>query len=210
MNSKRKSRWKPPRLASNTFPILLASAAAVFCVFGWVSWRGLGHNAAVTLITGYLAIALLAITLLIGPVRRLVHSRSPANIRLRRRIGIAAAALSAIHTVIGLRVHVGGNVLRYFSEGGHLVIDQFRIANWVGLLALLTLTPALFTSADRMLASLGIEKWKRIQRSTLVAAPLAFLHALVYAHIRGAWALLVTLAATGICIMLIRLIAKKN
>jgi DMSO/TMAO reductase YedYZ heme-binding membrane subunit len=202
-------RRERPNFVRNV-PVMLGSATGAFSVLGWLRWHGLGFDAAITLVTGYLAIALLVIALLIGPVRRLLHDRSPVHIRLRRRIGVAAALVSGIHTAIGLRVHLHGDVIRYFSEGGHLVFDQFRIANWTGLIALLALLPALLTSVDRALASLGAQRWKRVQRSILLAAPLAFLHAIIYTHIRSAWFLLFLLAVIASSTALIRLLARKQ
>lgn len=184
--------------------VLLVAVAVVVGVAGLLVWRDRGVLAAVTFVTGYLAIALLAVTLLIGPVWRLARRRSPANIRLRRRVGIATAVVSVAHTGIGLQVHLGGHIVRYFTGGGRYLIDEFRLANWAGLIALLALAPALVTSSNRAMAMLGLDRWKRLQRLTLLAAPLALLHAIAYEHILTAWPWVVVLAMGGAGVTMLR------
>lgn len=209
------SRWKlanrrPGARDSILVGVVLGITIFIVAIAGLMVWRDRGVLAAVTFVTGYVAIALLAVTLLIGPVRRLVGRRSPAHIRLRRRAGVAAAVMSVTHTGIGLQVHVGGHILRYFTGGGRYLVDEFRLANWTGLIALLALAPALMTSSDRAMAWLGLDKWKRLQRLTLLAAPLALLHAIAYEHILTEWLWVAMLAIGGAGITMLRLAAKAS
>ncbi|MEP6893025.1 MAG: ferric reductase-like transmembrane domain-containing protein [Gaiellaceae bacterium] len=190
--------------------VVLGAAVVVVGVEGLVVWRERGVLPAATFVSGYLAIALLVVTLLIGPVQRLARRRSPAHIRFRRRVGVSAAVVSAVHTGIGLQIHLGGHILRYFTGGGRYVIDEFRLANWAGLIALLALAPALVTSSDRAMSLLGLEKWKRLQRLALLAGPLALLHAIAYEHLLKAWPWIAALAIGGVSISMLRLAARPD
>ena len=209
MSSGRRLTDWPPR-GSAVLGVVVGTVALVVGVAGLMVGRERGVLAAAAFVSGYLAIALLAVTLLIGPVRRLARRRSPAHIRFRRRVGVAAAVMSATHTGIGLQVHVGGHILRYFTGGGRYLIDEFRLANWTGLIALLALAPAFVTSSDRAMARLGLENWKRLQRLTLLAAPLALLHAIAYEHILTAWPWIVVLAVGGAGITMLRVATKPG
>src|SRR4051794_36339235 len=69
-----------------------------------------------TIILGYLALALLAVTLAIGPLAVGRRGRTPVNIDLRRDVGIWAGLTGLAHAVLGLQIHMGGQVLLYFFQ----------------------------------------------------------------------------------------------
>lgn len=90
--------------------------------------------------TGYLALVLLGLTLLIGPANLLLRRRNPVSSYLRRDVGAWTAIISIVHVVVGLQVHGGGQLAgarAYFvAPDGGLLTNSFGLANWIGLAAL--------------------------------------------------------------------------
>ena len=134
--------------------------------------------------TAYMALALLAITLCIGPWHVLSSRRSPLSMDLRRDFGIWAGLLSLAHVAIGLQVHLGSMVLYFFVKAANgqwaLRVDPFGLTNWVGLLAALVFVLLLALSNDWSLRRVGRARWKTLQRFVYPAAMLVVLHGAVY------------------------------
>src|SRR5262249_11117812 len=97
--------------------------------------------ARVTTGTGYIALGLLAFTLLIGPANLVLRRRNPVSSYLRRDAGAWTAVVSVVHVVVGLQLHgpptpatLGERVLRYFfAADGTVLANAFGLANWTGL-----------------------------------------------------------------------------
>lgn len=70
--------------------------------------------------SAYAGLALLIVSLSLGPLNILRNRPNPVSTDLRRDVGIWAGLLGLIHTVVGLQVHMGGNFWLYFF---------FRLAN---------------------------------------------------------------------------------
>lgn len=134
--------------------------------------------------TGYVAVALIALTLLIGPVSLMLRRRLPVSSYLRRDIGIWAAITSAAHVVFGLLVeHGNGEILSYFLEPGdrsRILTNSFGLANWAGLAAALIAIGLAAISSDAALRKLKAKRWKRLQRWNYLLAVLAAVHAVLY------------------------------
>jgi len=140
----------------------------------------------VTLATAYPGLALLAATLWLGPWQVLRKRRSPVSVAWRRDLGIWAAILAAVHTVVGLRVHFRGDWRRYFlipsrdDRLPRLRTDSMGWANHAGLAALLLLLVLLAISNDLALRRLGPVRWKAIQRWNYAAFALVGVHAVLF------------------------------
>jgi sulfoxide reductase heme-binding subunit YedZ len=139
------------------------------------------HN--LTIGTAYVALAQLATTLLIGPWRLLQRGqRNPANINLRRDIGIWAGLVGLAHVVFGFQVHMGGNILHYFFRPDSWLpqINVFGAANYLGLAGTLILLALLLLSNDLSLRTLKGRRWKAVQRFNYVLFGLVLLHTFGY------------------------------
>lgn len=137
------------------------------------------------LATAYPGLALLGLTLVIGPWYVWRGRRSPVSITLRRDIGIWGGILAAVHTVLGFRVHFRGDWRRYFlvfgeDGGARLRLDMMGWTNHVGLVALLILIALVAISNDLALRRLGPARWKAVQRWNYAAFALVALHALMF------------------------------
>lgn len=138
---------------------------------------------------GYASLALLALSLAIGPWRVLRGRPNPVSSDLRRDVGIWCALLALAHVATGLAVHMGGRAWLYFiapPERRHLIplrLDGFGLANYTGLVATIILSLLLAISNDRALRRLGTHRWKSVQRLNYLAAALVALHGVVYAYI---------------------------
>jgi|GEM_PF-2669157 len=134
--------------------------------------------------TGYLAVALIALTLLVGPLSLLLGRRLPVSSYLRRDIGIWAGVTSVAHVVLGFLVkHADGQILSYFFEAGdrsRILTNSFGLANWTGLVAMVIVVGLAAISSDTALRKLKSKRWKRLQRWNYVLAALAALHAVLY------------------------------
>lgn len=120
--------------------------------------------------SAYAGLALLIVSLSLGPLNILRNRPNPVSTDLRRDVGIWAGLLGLIHTVVGLQVHMGGNFWLYFffpPDQPHVLslrYDPFGFANFTGLGATLVLLLLLALSNNLSLRRLGSKNWKALQR----------------------------------------------
>jgi sulfoxide reductase heme-binding subunit YedZ len=151
--------------------------------------------------TAYGSLALLGLSLAIGPLKILRGHPNPVSGALRRDIGIWAGALGLLHVFAGLHVHFIGRMGLYFlrETKGHLPfplrLDAFGVANHMGLLAAVLLIPLLATSNNASLKWLGPLRWKGLQRFTYAVALLVVAHAVIYMALEGRSPMFVAIAA---------------
>src|SRR5687767_6648646 len=147
--------------------------------------------------TAYVGLVLLAATLLVGPLRERMGRATPVSVSLRRDIGIWAAFGGLVHTVVGLQVHMRGEIVRYFVPDaaiGGLTKSAiaFLAANYAGVAATMLLVLLLAISNDVALRALGSARWKRIQRLNYLLFALVVAHGALYLVVdRASWALIV-------------------
>ena len=135
--------------------------------------------------TAYVALGFLATTLLLGPFNHLRGRANPVSTSFRRDVGIWSAIGGVVHTIIGLQVHMGGDMIRYFiPEGGRGGPSRstiaFVAANYTGLIATLIVALLLAISNDLALRTLGTARWKRIQRLNYLLFALVAVHGALY------------------------------
>jgi methionine sulfoxide reductase heme-binding subunit len=136
-----------------------------------------------TTTTGYLALALLALTLLIGPANLLLRRRNPVSSYLRRDVGAWTAFFTGVHVVVSLKVHGSGQLrdfLDFFVVGGSPLTNSFGWGNWTGLAALVVVAGLLALSSDAALRRLKAKNWKRLQRLNYILFALVVVHAFFY------------------------------
>jgi sulfoxide reductase heme-binding subunit YedZ len=140
-----------------------------------------------TVASGYLAVVLLAVTLLLGPANLVLQRRNPISTYLRRDVGIWTAAFSVVHVIAAAMIHVshgsdlGAAVLHFFvAEDGALLTNSFGLGNWTGLAAVAIVLVLLATSSDVALKTLKAKPWKWLQRLTYAVFALVILHAFFY------------------------------
>jgi methionine sulfoxide reductase heme-binding subunit len=156
----------------------------ILAIFGLLGSRGNVFRASMA--SAYAAFAMLAATLILGPINVLRRRRNPVSTYLRRDIGIWAAALALVHVVLGLQVHMGGRFWLYFvypaNEARLLPMrhDLFGLANDTGLAAMLVLALLLTLSNNAALRALGPLRWKGLQRWNYGAFALTIVHGAAY------------------------------
>lgn len=136
-----------------------------------------------TTATGYVALALAALTLLIGPANLLLRRRNPVSSYLRRDVGAWAAVVSGVHVIVSLKVHGSGQIrdfLNFFVVDGSPLRNSFGLGNWTGLAALVIVAGLLALSSDAALRKLKARNWKRLQRLNYVLFALVIAHAFFY------------------------------
>lgn len=138
----------------------------------------------ITDVSGYIAIVLLSISLIIGAINVVMKRKNPVSSYFRRDIGIAGGILAVIHSTTGLFVHMRGNMWQYFSvqtsTGYKIRLDDFGIANYTGLLSALLVVALIVTSNDYFILKLRVKKWKNFQRLSYLMFILAIIHVVYY------------------------------
>jgi sulfoxide reductase heme-binding subunit YedZ len=136
--------------------------------------------------TAYVALILLGVSAIIGPIKLLINNKSlPISIYLRRDIGIWAGIIALLHVFFGLQGHVGGKFWYYFiapPEAKYsfpLRIDAFGLTSYLGLGATLIIIMLLYLSRDKAIKKFGVRKWKKLQRFSYIAICMTLLHNLI-------------------------------
>lgn len=133
--------------------------------------------------TGYIALVLLALTLLVGPFNLLRGRRTPLSSYLARDVGLAATTLSVAHVIFGFLTQHSDGILSYFVEADdrtRILTTSFGLANWLGLAAVVIAAAVAAISSDWALRWLKAKRWKRIQRLNYLLFPLVITHAVLY------------------------------
>ncbi len=203
-------RWPrlPRRLVLHHVPLAVVSLVVIGAIF--LALPSPDVKFKLSMATAYCGLGLLAIVLLIGPIRVLRHVPNPVSTDLRRDIAIWAGIVSILHVLVGLTVHMGSPLL-YFAYSAeeaagrlHFRRDAFGLANYVGLAATLIVGLLLALSNDLSLRLLGTRRWKALQRLTYVMAVLVVGHGLLYQQVEkreplliGTLALIATVVLAG-------------
>ena len=171
-----------PRLKKHYLPSVF-----VILVVGLIlhlAWPNKDTVTYITDSTGYIAIVVLVLSLIIGPINLLLKRCNPYTNNFRRDIGIVGGLLAVIHSVTGLFVHLRGNNWQYFltkSDLGYAIrLDDFGLANYFGLISTLLIILLLITSNDYSIRKLGVVKWKNLQRFSYFMFIFALVHCIYY------------------------------
>jgi sulfoxide reductase heme-binding subunit YedZ len=172
------------RLLVHHVPLGLASAVVVV-LFTGLSPLSSGRVSMSQFVaaTGYVALALLGLTLLIGPLNLLLRRRNPVSSYLRRDAGTWTATTSIVHTVLGFQAHGSGGLfgfVDFFVANGRPLTNSFGLGNWTGLAALVIVVGLLAMSTDRSMRELKARRWKNLQRLNYALFALVVLHAFLY------------------------------
>jgi sulfoxide reductase heme-binding subunit YedZ len=163
--------------------LLLVATAVAFTGLAYLATPPPDVRHRLSMATAYAGLVFLALSLLLGPWNILRRRPNPVSFNLRRDVGIWAGLLAILHTLIGLTVHLRGRMWMYFLKHLHPPVPQntlFGFANYVGLAAALLFLMLLAISNDLSLRSLGVRRWKGLQRWTYTAFGLTAAHAIAY------------------------------
>lgn len=179
---RRNRLWK--RIFAHHLPLFVCAFAASAALYLTRPYKDVITK--LSFASAYPALALLAVTLLIGPWNALRERRTPVSSDLRRDIGIWAGILGIFHAVIGQCVHLRGRPWLYYiyehrrNGPTGLRHDLFGFNNYTGVLATVVLITLFATSNDWFLRRLGTLRWKQLQRWNYVCFALTEAHALGY------------------------------
>ncbi len=173
--------------------LLLGGIAALLTLlaFHLIDSQDFRHR--MSMASAYSALAVIAVSLLLGPWNVLRNRPNPVSFDLRRDIGIWAGLLALFHTGFGLTVHLRGRMWMYFFKSLHpltLQNTRFGFANYTGLVAALLFLMLLVISNDISLRSLGVSYWKRLQQLSYLAFILTVIHGIAFQlveHRRAPW-----------------------
>lgn len=169
---------------------LLATMGLIFALLGFSNevWaeakygrRAEDTHWRLSMATGSSALIFLSAALAIGPIRRLWGRPTPVHMPWRRSIGVCAAVAVWIHVSFGITIHANGwrvwvPFTHLWRSSGSLFV--LGAAFWIGLMAASLMSVLALTSNSRSLRTLGVRRWKLVQRSTYLVYPLVFVHIL--------------------------------
>lgn len=145
--------------------------------------------------------------MVLGPLNVLRQKHNPVHSAVRRDVGITAGIAALVHTVLGLQVHAGGTLIGYFTvrgPGGPTAV-AFVTANYVGLLSAAILAVLVSISNNVGVRSLGLPRWKKIQRTAYVAAAAALVHGVIYQLLeRRQVAIIMLLVAIAVAVIMVQ------
>jgi len=134
--------------------------------------------------TAYIAIIILAISLMVGSFKLLLNQSNPISYNFRRDLGLTGGVLTIVHSVTGLFVHFRGNCWQYFftktGEGFTIRLDNFGLANYFGLFSALLILLLMISSNNYSIRKLSPGRWKNFQRLTYLMFILAITHCVYY------------------------------
>jgi len=154
--------------------------------------------------TGWGALLALGLSLCATPAARLANRLAPSSVdptlfpALRRALGLAAAALGALHLALVLAASLHGAAGALFSQ-------PFLRSGLLSLSVLLALALTSFPAVNR---AAGVKLWKPLHRLAYVAALLALHHALLSPFAPRAAAL--AFAGAVLAIGLLRFLPKRS
>jgi len=197
------SRRMRRRWLRHHLPLLVLCVGSVAALYATRSYSDTITRASFA--TAYPALALLAATLLIGPLNLLRRQTNPISSDLRRDIGIWAGILGIVHTCVGQCVHLRGRPWLYYIYGPQehhhafpIRHDLFGLANYTGAISVLLLAALFATSNDYMLRKMHTRGWKKLQRWNYAVFALAAVHSFAYQGVEKQH--LNWVAAAGACV----------
>ena len=167
--------------------VIMALLSIVACVVTYFLKPEESPVRIITIGTGYLSLFQIVFTLLWGTwqlLSRATLRRNPVNIMLRRDVGIWAGVNGVVHVILGLQVHMSGDIVRYFFERAYAgltpLTNLFGFSNYTGGLATILLVLLLLISNDLSVTWLRGPVWKWVQRLNYVLIVLTLLHTFGY------------------------------
>lgn len=172
------SRWWKHHL-----PLAIASIASLLAINSFMESDHAPYRWSMA--TGYVSLALLVITIILGPLKILTGKRYPKSTDIRRDFGIWSALIAIAHVVVGLQVHMGNPLLYFFMQDSYpqeLVLrsDLFGFANYTGVVATLIVVFLLALSNDFSLKKFGGRRWKSLQRWSYGLFAFVIVHGIAY------------------------------
>lgn len=173
MNANVLSRWRQPsaaqiRVVKVAIFILCALPAVRLGVLMWRNELGANPIEHITRATGWWTLAMLALTLAVTPLRRILSVHW--LLRVRRMLGLYCFFYASQHFVTYVW-------LDQFFDWPGIVADVIkRPFVTVGFAALLAMTPLAVTSTSAMVRRLGARRWLALHRLVYLVAVLGTVH----------------------------------
>ncbi|HEU5352022.1 MAG TPA: protein-methionine-sulfoxide reductase heme-binding subunit MsrQ [Terracidiphilus sp.] len=148
---------------------------ACLAPFGWLVWGaattslGPDATATITFATGRTTLRLLAITLAIAPVRKLIPKLTWI-IRFRRLLGLFTFFYATLHLLTWVALYAGFDVNRMATD----VVKRRYIT--AGMAAWLLMLPLAATSTNWAIRKLGGKRWNRLHQLIYLAAVCGVVH----------------------------------
>ena len=201
----RESQRRADIRARRHFPLFLLVIGGVsIVVFAAPAGNAIDR---VSILTAWQFLLLLAVVLLIGPVRLLRTGRVRKNMYLRRDFGIWAGITGLMHLFAGLGESMTpAYFLEFVNAAGEAAAAYrqplFMWATIVGLVIGVMVLLLLTLSNDAAMRRFGIRWWKRLQRGSYGIFALTAVHAVAFQMLEGRarWAMVATALLIGLVV----------
>lgn len=184
VNTNKQADWSrtKTRVLWHHLPLFIFSLGLILLIFSLT--KSEDDIFRMSLSTAYTAMVLLAATLAISPLHKILDLSNPVSTDFRRDLGFWGAIVSLAHVFYGLQVHMRGRMWLLFLDEKMIFpfirVDRFGFANFSGLFATIILMILFATSNDWSMQKLGIKKWKKVQRWNYVLFTVVILHGVLY------------------------------
>jgi DMSO/TMAO reductase YedYZ heme-binding membrane subunit len=170
----------------------------------------------ISITSAWICMFYMSTALVIGPLRRARGELAPANIHIRRDLGIWGALLGLLHFYAGNvvamnQVYIGTFVRGPLAPSMESLRNQlFSWGSILGLIVALIFLLLLAISSDRALRWLQLSRWKKIQRSAHAALWLTVLHGIAFQLLESRIVPLVLLVTLTIAVFAIQLRGRRK
>ena len=175
--------------------LLIALLTLILFAIAAASGPASGIEDRLSIVSAWLCLALLAYTLLIGPMQVMKTGRSIDNIYIRRDIGIWSAFIGLYHFNLANKLSMNSAYIDFFVNQATMppaVELRSQLYSWgaiLGYIIAVLFLLLLSLSSDLAIRLIGMRWWKRLQRSAYFAFAFTVIHAFAFQILesRTAW-----------------------
>ncbi|MCP3999333.1 MAG: hypothetical protein GY727_00250 [Gammaproteobacteria bacterium] len=170
----------------------------------------------ISITSAWLCMFYMTVALLIGPLRRARGEVVPANIYIRRDVGIWAALLGLLHFYTGNVVAMNEVYIDTFVRGPFAPLTEMlrnQLFFWgsiTGLIIAIFFLVLLAISSDWAIRRLKLSRWKKIQQISHVALWLTVVHGIAFQLLESRFIPLVSMVVMAIAIFLVQLRGRRR
>lgn len=166
--------------------------------------------------SAWLCMVVLCSALLIGPLRRSAGQQAPANIYLRRDLAIWSALQGFFHVYAGSLVSMNQDYIQGFvntdlAPWSAVVRDElFYWGAMLGFIVSLIYLMLLTVSSDRAMRKVGVDRWKKIQKSAHLVLWLTVIHAIAFQLLESRYVPLALILAVMSAVLVVQYRGRRQ
>ncbi|MGI9289801.1 MAG: hypothetical protein ACR2QG_00830 [Gammaproteobacteria bacterium] len=166
--------------------------------------------------SAWICTVMLSAALIIGPLRRAAGRPAPDNIYLRRDLGICSALQGFLHVYAGSVVSMNQTYIQAFVESDLApwsAIARDELFFWgamLGFIVSLVYLLLFAISSDRAIRFMGMQRWKKTQKSAHLILWLTVLHGIAFQLLESRYLPLWILAALTLIVFVLQYRGRRR